>query len=128
MVEGKEKGKNTVFYFTVGGVHMAHLGDLKHGLDQKQLEVLHAIDVLFVPVGGGDVLDAKQAVDIVGQFDPRIVIPMHYRTAKFGKDLKPVEDFLKALGASEQERVSKLKISEKDLPQEETRIIIFEPQ
>lgn len=127
-VEGKEKGKNTIFYITFGGIHMAHLGDLKHKLDAEHLEELHDIDVLFVPVGGGDVLDAKQAVDVIGQFDPRIIIPMHYRTPKSGKDLNPVDEFLKAMGVSEPERTNRLKLTAKSLPQDETRIIILEPQ
>lgn len=127
-VEGKEMGKNTIYYITLGGIHMAHLGDLKHRLDAEHLEELHDIDVLFVPVGGNDVLDAKQAVDVVGQFDPRVIIPMHYRTPNAGKGLKPVDEFLKAMGVSEPEHMNKLKLTASSLPQDETRIIILEPQ
>lgn len=126
--EGAEKGHNTIYFITVGGVHLAHLGDLKHPLSGKHLEDLHPIDVLFVPVGGGDVLDAKQAVDIVGQLDPRIVIPMHYKSGKTGDKLAGVDPFLKAVGVSGPERAAKLKVTDKTLPQEEIKYVILEPQ
>lgn len=128
MVDGKKKGKNTIFYITLGDIHMAHLGDLKHKLDAEHLEESHDIDVLFVPVGGGDVLDAKQAVEVIGQFDPRIIIPMHYKTSNSGKDLNSVDVFLKAMGVSEPEKTNKLKLTAKNLPQDETRIVILEQQ
>ena len=30
LVEGKEKGVNTIFYVNIAGMHLLHLGDLKH--------------------------------------------------------------------------------------------------
>lgn len=126
MVEGKAKGRNTMFYITVGGIHCVHLGDLKHPLEEKHLEEFHDIDVLFLPVGGGDVLDAKQAVEIVGQIEPRIIVPMHYKTPGMKTKMDGVETFLKAMGVSKPEVLPKLKISDKELPQEETKIVLLE--
>ena len=128
MVEGKEKGQNTMYYITVGDVHMVHLGDLKHALEEKHMEELHNIDVLFVPVGGGDVLTAKQAVEVCGQLEPRVIIPMHFKSGGIGSKLDGVEAFLKAMGAGKTEPVAKLKLSKKDLPQEEMKIMLLEPQ
>jgi len=119
MVEGKEKGTNTMFYITVGGVHMVYLGDLKHTLDERHLTEFHDIDVLFIPVGGGDVLDARQAAEVVAQLEPRVIIPMHY------DDITP---FLKAMAATKPEVLPKLKLTVKDLPQDETKIILLDPQ
>lgn len=128
-VEGKEKGKNVIYYINADGLHLLHLGDLNHPLEEKHMEELHEIDVLFVPVGGGgDVLTAKQAAEVVSQIEPRLIIPMHYKTAGFCPKCDPIEAFIKATGLIRPEPVAKLKISGKDLPQEEMRVIILEPQ
>jgi L-ascorbate metabolism protein UlaG (beta-lactamase superfamily) len=128
MVDGKEKGLNTMYYITIGDVHMVHLGDLKHPLEEKHMEELHNIDVLFVPVGGGGALNAKQAMEVIGQLEPRIIIPMHYKVGSMGSGLDGVEPFLKAMGSGKLEKLSKLKISKKELPQEEMRVVLLEPQ
>lgn len=128
LVDGKEKGTNTIYYINAAGLHLLHLGDLKHPLEEKHMEEMHEIDVLFVPVGGGDVLNAKQAAAVVGQIEPRVIIPMHYRAGGLGSKLDGVDVFLKAMGAGKTEPLSKLKITDKDLPQEEMKIIVFEPQ
>lgn len=127
MVEGKEKGTNTMFYVTVGDIHIVHLGDLKHLLEERHMEEFHEIDVLFVPVGGGDVLTGKQAAEVVAQLEPRIIIPMHYKTGSASK-LEPLDGFLKAMAIAKPAPLPKFKIAAKDLPQEETQVIILEPQ
>ncbi len=128
LVEGKEKGRNTMYFINIGGLHLLHLGDLKHLLDEKHFEDLHDIDVLFLPVGGRDVLNAKQALELAGQLEPRIIIPMHYKTSGFCSKCDPVDPFLKAIGSGKIEALPKLKISDKELPQEEMRVILLEPQ
>ena len=65
-------------------------------------------------------------MEIVTQLSPRVVIPMHYALPglKFKSD--PVEKFLKEMAAGKAERVAKWKAVKKDLPAEETRVIILE--
>lgn len=128
MVEGKEKGTNTMYYVTIGDIHIVHLGDLKHPLEEKHMEEFHEIDVLFVPVGGDSVLTAKQAAEVVSQLEPRIIIPMHYRVGSAGGKLDTVDGFLKAMALGKPETLPKLKLSAKDLPQEETKVILLELQ
>jgi len=93
---GAARGLNTVFIFEVGGLRIAHLGDLGHLLDDEELEAIGSVDVLMVPVGGTTTLDAYHATRVVDQLHPRLmVIPMHYRTdVPATKDLDPVDPFL----------------------------------
>ena len=78
---GTLRGPTAVFLFEVGGLRIAHLGDLGHVLDDKQLSAIGAVDVVLVPVGGAFTLDAAEASRVVDQLRPRVVvIPMHYRT------------------------------------------------
>jgi len=93
---GALRGLDTVFIFEVGGLRIAHLGDLGHTLDDDQLEAIGSVDVLLVPVGGGSTIDAYQATRVVDQLHPRLmVVPMHYKTdVSTAKDLAPLDAFL----------------------------------
>ena len=93
---GAARGLDTVFIFEVGGVRIAHLGDLGHVLNDEQLAAIGAVDVLLVPVGGTFTVDGLKATQVVEQLRPRImVIPMHYKTDAVSiKELEPVALFL----------------------------------
>ena len=93
---GADRGLNTVFLFEVGGVRIAHLGDLGHLLTDEQLSAIGSVDVVLVPVGGAFTIDARQATRVIDQLHPRlIVIPMHYKTDVLQiKELAAVDDFL----------------------------------
>jgi L-ascorbate metabolism protein UlaG (beta-lactamase superfamily) len=93
---GAKRGLDTVFIFEVGGVRIAHMGDLGHVLTDEQLAKIGAVDVLLIPVGGTFTVDAPQATRVVEQMRPRLmVVPMHYKTdAVTIKELEPVANFL----------------------------------
>lgn len=122
---GAERGANIVFRIEIDGVSFAHLGDLGHVLSDEELEQLGVIDVLLIPVGGKYTLDAKRAVEVVNQIEPRIVIPMHYKLPGSKLDIDGSEKFVKELGV-EPKREEKLKLNKKDLPQEGMDLIILE--
>jgi len=123
--QGKERGVNTMYRLESEGLTIAHLGDLGHPLSDAQLDQLDGIDILLVPVGGATTLDAAAAVEVVQSIEPRIVIPMHYHLPSLKVKLATVDVFLKALGAPH-ERVEKLKMTKKDLPQEDMRCVVLE--
>jgi L-ascorbate metabolism protein UlaG (beta-lactamase superfamily) len=75
---GAERGRNTVFVTHIDDMAFAHLGDSGHELTAAEVEEIGDIDVLFVPVGGNESLSASEAVAVIAQLEPRIVIPMHY--------------------------------------------------
>ncbi len=123
--EGKEKGENIIFKINIDGIIIVHLGDLGCKLDSEQLEKLTNVDILMIPVGGKYTLDAKTAVEVVSQIEPRIVIPMHYKIGKSKLDIDTVDKFVKEMGVNPTKE-EKLKISKKDLPQEDVELIILE--
>jgi L-ascorbate metabolism protein UlaG (beta-lactamase superfamily) len=91
---GSKRGENYIFVFTIDEITIAHLGDLGHILTKEDVEKLGKIDILCIPVGGIYTVDAKQAVEIVEKVNPKIVIPMHYKTSHLKFDLAPVDNFL----------------------------------
>jgi L-ascorbate metabolism protein UlaG (beta-lactamase superfamily) len=94
--KGAKRGLNAVFVFEVAGVRIAHLGDLGHLLDDKQVSAIGNVDVVLIPVGGFFTIDARQATRVVDQLRPRlIVVPMHYKTDVLTiKELATVDAFL----------------------------------
>jgi L-ascorbate metabolism protein UlaG (beta-lactamase superfamily) len=94
-VAGTARGPNTLFAFSLGGLRIAHLGDLgQRALRPEQLAALGRVDVLLAPVGAGPTIGAEQAWEIAGQLGARIVVPMHYRTQRIDF-LEPVDAFVK---------------------------------
>lgn len=122
--EGADRGRNTIYRIEVEDISVTHLGDLDHVLDSSQLEKLTGTDILLVPVGGHYTLDAKKAVEVISQIEPRIVIPMHYKVDGLKIELDSLDKFIKELGI-EPTYEEKLKISKKDLPQEDMELVIL---
>lgn len=122
---GSQRGKNTVYVINIDGLRVVFLGDLGHKLSDQQLEEINGTDILMIPVGGVVTLDGKQAVEVITQIDPKIVIPMHYKLPGVALDLAPLEEFLKIMGEEGDVPIPKLVISKEKLP-EETTVILLE--
>lgn len=93
--QGKQRGTNTVFCFTLGDIKLCHLGDLGHLLSQAQINEIGAVDILFIPTGGFYTIDAADASKVCDQLKPKVIIPMHFKTAKCDFPISGVEDFIR---------------------------------
>ena len=123
--EGKQRGPNTIYVFRIENIHLVHLGDIgQKELTSAQLEFVEDADILLIPVGGKYTLNGKEAAGLVSQIEPRIVIPMYYKIPGLKIDLDTADKFIKEIG-NKKEELDKLRISKKDLPQEETKLIIL---
>ena len=123
----EEVKRNVVFMFDFDGVTVAHLGDMSAVPKQTQIEALEQVNILLVPVGGGNSLNAAQASELVSMLEPNIVIPMHYKLPGLKLDLEGVDRFLKEMGVTEPTEETTLKISKGNLP-EETETVILIPK
>jgi L-ascorbate metabolism protein UlaG (beta-lactamase superfamily) len=81
---GSKRGKNTVYNFNIDDINICHCGDLGHVLNSNQIEEIGNVDILLLPVGGLATINAFDAVQVMKQLNPTIVIPMHYRTKALG--------------------------------------------
>ncbi|MGN6254165.1 MAG: MBL fold metallo-hydrolase [Solirubrobacterales bacterium] len=98
---GTERGPNTIFAFELDALRVAHFGDFGQSeLRSEQRAALGQIDLLFLPIGAGPTIGARQAAEIVGELSPRWVVPMHYRTPRVGF-LEPADEFLELMGRVE---------------------------
>ena len=122
-VQGHEVG-TTMIRIDAEQLSVGHIGFIKKQLDDKQLEILADIDILLVPVGHPDGLDNEMAIKIINSVEPRIVIPIAFQS---DNDLqaKPIDSFLREMGVKEHKAENKIIIKKKDLPQEETQVIVL---
>jgi L-ascorbate metabolism protein UlaG (beta-lactamase superfamily) len=127
--KGAERGKNTVYRLEVDGVSIVHMGDLGHILSSEQVDEIDGVDIVMIPVGGKHTINAVQAVSIINEIEPSIVIPMHYDRPGLNKEycggLAPIADFLKEFGKDDSVPQSKLIITKDKLPAE-TQVVILE--
>ncbi len=113
---GDTRGKNTIYLIELDGLSICHLGDLGHVLSAGQAEEIDNVDVLMLPVGGVSTIDAAGAAEVVRQLEPKVVIPMHYKTDALKRKLDPVDSFLKEMGVTEVNSQSKLSLNKTNLP------------
>lgn len=91
---GSHRGKNTIHILTYENMKVVHMGDIGCMIDD--LSKIKNCDVLMIPIGGYYTIDTKEALEYNNQIQPRIVIPMHYRSGDMGYDvLSTNEEFIK---------------------------------
>ena len=125
--KGTKLGKNTAYVFEIDDVHICHLGDIGHVPTGELAEELSGVDVLLVPVGGHNSLGATQAAETVSLLEPKLVVPMHYKTPAAKVELDPVERFLKEMGSQKamDEVQPKLTVTRTTLP-DETKVVVLD--
>lgn len=122
--QGSKLGENTIYIINIDDIRVVHLGDLGHKLDNSQLEVINGAEILFIPVGGTYTLGAKEAVEVVSQIEPSVVIPMHYKLPGIKFNLAPLQDFLSEIEKEDVKPISKLLISKDKIPEEQTIVVL----
>jgi len=115
-VKGQARGKNTAYLMEIDGVAVCHLGDIGHVLGDEQVEEMGNVDVLLLPVGGVSTINAAMAAEVIRKVEPKVVIPMHYKTPQTSRELDTVDDFLKEMGQEQIEPRPRLAISKSNLP------------
>jgi L-ascorbate metabolism protein UlaG (beta-lactamase superfamily) len=123
---GSQRGGNTIFTFDADGVRICHLGDLGHVLGDAEIQRIGHVDVLCIPVGGFFTIGPQEATTVIGQLQPKLIFPMHVKTARCSLPIEPVDAFLQ-----EKKEVQKLNTSTFSFTREELRtglgIIVLQP-
>lgn len=123
--KGSERGRNTIFVYESEGLRLCHLGDLGHTLTDKQLDQIGSVDIVMIPVGGKYTIGPKEAETVIGQLEPKIIIPMHYKVKGLKIDIADEKDFCKELGSCIKEDLPKLSIKKRDLDGIDNKIAIL---
>ncbi len=119
---------NIIYLLEGNDLKICHLGLLQQKeLTKEQLNELGDVDILLVPIGGARSIEAKDAVKIVSQIEPKIIIPMYYQIGHLKEKLEDLNSFLKILGIKSVEPLNKFSIKKKELLTDEPKVIILEP-
>ncbi len=107
---------------------IGHLGLTNKPLNQKQEELFSDIDILFIPIGHPQSYNLEQAMKIIANLEPRIIIPTAFKSDN-DPNSEDIQKFLTAMGIKDNiEPEKKVIIKQKDLPQEETKIFILKKE
>lgn len=110
---------NTIYQVRLEGINIVFLGALgDEKVDPEILGEIDSADVLFIPIGGGDVIDVPAASKLATKLEAKYIIPMHY-------DDKALKAFLKEEGVDNGKPVEKLTLKRKDLDGMEGEIVVL---
>ncbi len=119
----------TIMRVEVDDVRVCSIGRLRRQLTESEIDALGHLDVLAVPVGGGDGLEAQAAARLVNALEPAIVVPVRYAVPGVDGDYDPVEKFAKEMGLAEGWAPQpKLNLTGSLPTSEETRVVVLEPR
>jgi len=125
---GAKRGPNLLMKIEMEGLTLAHLGDQGVELTEEQRRALGRVDVLMLPIGGFFTIDAKTAFRIVQAVKPRVVIPMHYKTAANADwPIADETEFLRLMNAPEAQPMPLLRITRQDLS-EQPALALMQPR
>lgn len=113
--ESTEKLIKTVYLVTWEEIKIALLGNISKQPSAEVIEKLNEPDILFLPVGGGAVLEPEVAAKVAKMLEPAIIIPSLYKN--------PAE-FLKAMG-QKTEPQEKIVLKKKDMLEEKNKVVVL---
>ncbi|MCE9585031.1 MBL fold metallo-hydrolase [Candidatus Nomurabacteria bacterium] len=111
---------NTIYSLIVDNIHIVFLGALSDAeISKEAREAIGDPDILFVPVGGNGLLDAKASAKLASSLEPKMIIPMDY-------DSSSLKLFLKEMGDEKPETLEKLTLKRKDLDGKEGEVVVLQ--
>lgn len=116
-VNGESTGKfiKTVYTADWESMRFVFLGHISGLLPPDVLEELVEADVVFIPTGDSHFISAPEAVKLLKQISPKVIIPAYYKNAN---------DLTKALGLKP-ENAEKLVFRKKDIAEDKMRLVIL---
>ncbi|MBD2176756.1 MBL fold metallo-hydrolase [Pseudanabaena sp. FACHB-1998] len=129
-IGGRRFGRNVAWRWKQSGIFVLHLGGAAAPITQSQRILMGRPDVLILPIGGNaqsseptqaKAYSPEEAKAIVQELNPRIVIPVYYRSDKSSQScqLASVDEFLALMPKDSIQKLdgSVLELSPKNLPQ-----------
>jgi len=115
---GSNGRNNTVYSLVLEDISICHLGALSKEMDPSLKEAVGEVDILFIPIGGGELLDPQKAAGAAIHLEAKIVIPMNYNESQ-------LKQFIKEFGAGETTAADKLTVKKKDLAEKKGEVVVL---
>lgn len=121
---GATRGNTVVFVVDVEDMKVAYLGGVGMELPVHVMDILGDIDILFLPVGDTEGLDGKTAEIIARKIEPRIIIPIQYKTKGVtSAQLRSSDDFCDEIGNCPKTAEEKYIVKKADIENVSMRIV-----
>ena len=118
--KGRGNKINTIYTVSLEGMNICFLGALSNKeVSGETKEALGDIDILFTPIGGGEVLTSSEGYKLAVSLGAKLIIPMHYSNDA------TLKAFLKE-GGDKSEPIDKLTLKKKDLEGKEGDIVVLQ--
>lgn len=129
--QGADRGENVMYKFEAEDYSVLHCGDIGHLLSESLIEEIGNVDVVLIPVGGIYTINPEEAVKMINEIEPSVVIPMHYQTDGLNpavfEGLSSLSAFLKEIGAEETQPVDKFTLKREELNSAEMKVVVLSP-
>lgn len=110
---------NTIYQVHLEDLNIIFMGSLNDPeIDPKIFSELGDVDILFLPIGGGDVLEVPQASKLAVKLEAKLIIPMHY-------DAAALKAFLKEESSENLKPVDKLTVKRKDVQAMSGEVVVL---
>lgn len=113
----------TLFVIEAEGMTLGHLGIAPDALGDAELEYFEGVDILLLPLTG---IAPKMRAALVSSIEPRMIIPLYYKTPGVTLPLESPEPFLKEMGIKNATPEKKLIVKQRQLPAEETQVVLLQ--
>ena len=115
---GSNGYNNVVYTLTLEDISICHLGALSKEIDPSLKEAVGEVDILFIPIGGGELLEPQKAAGAAIHLGAKVVIPMNYNESQ-------LKQFIKEFGADKTESLEKLTVKKKDLAEKKGEVVVL---
>ena len=122
--QGKERGSNMIFVIEADGLRLAHMGDLGHTLTKDIIKKMGNIDIVMLPVGGFYTIDADEATKVMRDMNPKITIPMHFKTEKCDFPIAGIDVFTSGKKGIKNINEYEIEVAKEGLPKESEIIVM----
>ena len=119
------KKKSRIYSFDADGLKVCYITDFEVPLSEEQLETIGDVDVLVAPLKG----NLEELHKSIEEIEPRIVIPIGYKTGGLKVEAGDLDAFLKKSGVPFANAIAKFSVNNRnDLPQEKTEFVVLSAQ
>ena len=119
--------RNVAFSIEIGSINVCHLGDISMPLTTRMIDELKPVDVVLMPTGGHCTLEIDLVYQTLQDLDPKIVIPMHYKTEGLNLEVDPIDVFVRRMGIDQVQAQPRLVVTSINLGTD-MRVVVMTSQ
>jgi L-ascorbate metabolism protein UlaG (beta-lactamase superfamily) len=124
--DGVDRGNTVIFTLDVEDIKIGYLGAIGMEPSTNIFDAIAGVDILFLPIGDEEGMDAKTAEIVARKTEAKLIIPMHYKVRGLKtKTLRDEKDFCTEIGNCTRLKEEKFTVKKKDLENKVMEIMLM---